>query len=143
MLHPANVPIILHFLLELLAINAFIRRPGLQLHEKQPTREGVLICYSYAGSLATLNIICALYLYFVGISTFGPIGTAMVWSLSSYHVLPMFRAWDRMKRMQDPKSGYKTEFDTIAGGPQQHFKGHLFMLCSLMAAGIYGILEVS
>jgi hypothetical protein len=140
MLHPANLPIIMHFVLELMAINAFVRLPGIQLHEKHPTREAVLICYSYAGTLFTLNLICAMYVWLDGISTFGPIGTALAWSLSSYHAFPMFRAWDRMQRKQAAGSGYKSEFD-IAGGPQQHFRGHLIMFFSLATAGIYGVLQ--
>lgn len=141
MFHFANAPIILHFFLELMAIASFFRQPGLQLHDPSPSREGVLVCQSYAGTLLTLNVICGMYMLLEGVGGFGPVGTALAWSLSTYHVFPMFRAWDRMQRRRVAGGNYNSEYD-IGGGPKGNFRGHLFLFASLVSAGIYGLLRI-
>lgn len=140
MFHLANAPIIMHFTLELMAISSFLRQPGLQLHDPSPSREAVLVCQSYAGSLLTLNVICGLYMLLEGVCRFGTLGTALSWSLSTYHVFPMSRAWDRMQRRRVAGGGYKSEYD-IGGGPEGNFRGHLVLFASLVAAGVYGLLR--
>lgn len=141
MFHLANIPISMHFLLELMAISSLFRQPGLQLHDPSPSREAVLVCQSYAGTLLTLNVICGMYMFLQGVGSFGPIGTALTWSLSTYHVFPMLRAWDRMQRRHVAGGNYRPEYD-IGGGPKGNFRGHLFMFVSLVAAGIYGLLRI-
>lgn len=140
MFHLANVPIIMHFVLELMAISSFFRQPGLQLHDPNPSREAVLVCHSYAGTLLTLNVICGMYMLLEGVGRFGPIGTALAWSLSTYHVFPMFRAWDRMQRRA--AGGNDISKYDIGGGPKANFRGHLLLFVSLVSAGIFGLLPV-
>ncbi|POS71855.1 hypothetical protein DHEL01_v209754 [Diaporthe helianthi] len=141
MMHPANLAIIIHFVLEFWAILLFLRQPGLQLHDPKPPREAVLICHSYAGTLLSLNAVCFMYLFFHGVGEFDGMGTALSWSLSVYHFFPIHRAWDRMKRREEKGSGYKSEYD-VGGGPKGNLKGHLFILATLVSAGTYGLVTV-
>jgi len=138
MLHTANIPILMHFLLEFWAIKSFLQQPGLQLHEAKPSREAVLVCQSYAGTLLTLNIICFAYFLSGRLNSFDGIGAALTWALSTYHIFPMYRAWDRMKRRRLGQN-YKPEYD-IGGGPAGNFRGHCILFLSLVAAGTYGLM---
>lgn len=136
MFHLANLPIIIHFLLEFMPISSFLRRPDVQLHDPRPSREAVLVCQSYAGTLLTLNVLILFYLWLESAGHFGPVGTALTWGLSIYHVFPMLRAWDRMKR----RRGNETSQYDIGGGPRGNLIGHAVVFVALVAAGVYGLL---
>lgn len=130
----------MHFTIEFWAILSFLRQPHIQLHDPKPSREAVLICQSYAGTLLSLNLVCFMYLFFRGIKDFDEVSTALTWSLSVYHLFPMNRALDRMKRRRLAGSNYKSEYD-IGGGPRGNFRGHCTIFLCLVSAGVYGLLS--
>jgi hypothetical protein len=141
MLHIANIPILMHFLIEFIAIMSFLRQPHIQLHDPTPSREAVLICQSYAGALLSLNTVCFIYIFSKGVRDFDEVGTALTWSLLVYHIFPMHRAWDRMERRTLAGKNYKSEYD-IGGGPKGNFRGHCIIFLCLLSAGLYGILKI-
>lgn len=128
-----ELPILAHLLVESVAALSFLSQPHIQLQNPKPSEEAVLICHSYAGSLISTNVLCALFLARRNSKIFDSASSFLSVSLAVYHVFPMRRAWARIKKR---RGKYKPE-ERMAGGPPGHLMIHAALFGSLIWAGLY------
>lgn len=138
-MHLGNLALIFHVLIEAPASLSFMLNAPKQLRESRPSPEAVLVCQSYGGLLVATNVLCLLLLYSRGISTFDDASAIVAASLAIYHVMPMRRAWVRI-RAQGAGRGWLQQADAL-GGPYVHFIVHALLLVSLAWAGLHGIVS--
>ncbi|KAI3399017.1 hypothetical protein diail_8044 [Diaporthe ilicicola] len=138
-MHPGNLALLFHVLIEAPASLSFLLNPPKQLRESRPSPEAVLVCQSYGGLLAATNSLCVLLLYSRGLGNFDDASAITAASLAIYHVMPMRRAWVRIGT-QGAGRGFLQQADDL-GGPYVHFMVHAFLLVILTWAGLHGILR--
>jgi hypothetical protein len=137
MMHLGNMALILHVLIEVPASLSFLLAAPKQLRDPRPSLEAVLVCQSYGGLLAATNVLCLLLLYCRGIAAFDDASAIIAASLAIYHVMPMRRAWVRIKAQRAGR-GWLRQADVL-GGPFVHFAVHALLLVSLTWAGLQGL----
>lgn len=138
-MHPGNLALIFHVLIEAPASLSFLLSAPKQLRESRPSPEAVLVCQSYGGLLFATNVMCVLLLYRRGSSHFGDASAIVAVSLAMYHAMPIRRAWVRIKT-QGAGRGWLQQADAM-GGPYVHFLVHALLLVSLTWAGLHGIVR--
>ncbi|KAL1867301.1 hypothetical protein Daus18300_006420 [Diaporthe australafricana] len=138
-MHPGNLALLFHVLIEAPASLSFLLSPPKQLRESRPSQEAVLVCQSYGGLLVATNVLCVLLLYCRGISNFDDANAIVAASLAIYHVMPIRRALVRI-RMQGAGRGFLQQADAM-GGPYVHFMVHALLFMSLTWAGLHGIVR--
>lgn len=136
-MHPGNLALLFHVLIEAPASLSFLLDAPKQLREARPSPEAVLVCQSYGGLLVATNVLCVLLLYCRGSTNFDDASAIVAASLAIYHVMPLRRAWARIKA-QDAGRGWLQQADAM-GGPYVHFTVHALLLVSLTWAGLHGI----
>lgn len=138
-MHPGNLALIFHVLIEAPASLSFLLSAPKQLRESRPSPEAVLVCQSYGGLLFATNVMCVLLLYRRGSSNFDDASAIVALSLAMYHAMPIRRAWVRIKT-QGAGRGWLQQADAM-GGPYVHFLVHALLLVSLTWAGLHGIVR--
>jgi hypothetical protein len=138
-MHLGNVALAFHVLIEAPASLSFLLDAPKQLRESRPSPEAVLVCQSYGGLLVATNVLCLLLLYCRGITTFDDASAIIAASLAIYHVMPMRRAWVRIKA-QGAGRGWLQQADVL-GGPYVHLAVHALLFVSLTWAGLHGIVR--
>ncbi|KAG8169817.1 hypothetical protein KVR01_000562 [Diaporthe batatas] len=136
-MHHGNLALVFHVLIEAPASLSFLLNAPKQLLESRPSPEAVLVCQSYGGLLVATNVLCLLLLYSRGISTFDDASAIVAASLAMYHVMPLRRAWVRI-RARGAGRGWLQQADAL-GGPYVHFMVHTLLLVSLTWAGLHEV----
>ncbi|KAJ0109839.1 hypothetical protein J7T55_004389 [Diaporthe amygdali] len=136
-MHLGNLALLFHLLIEVPASLSFLLNAPKQLRESSPSPEAVLVCQSYGGLLVATNVLCVLLLYRRGSTNFDDANAIVATSLAIYHVMPMRRAWMRI-RTQGAGRGFLQQADAL-GGPYVHFAVHTLLLVSLTWAGLHGL----
>lgn len=138
-MHPGNLALLFHVLIEAPASLSFLLNAPKQLREARPSAEAVLVCQSYGGLLVATNVLCILLLYCRGSTNFDDASAIVAVSLAIYHIMPIRRAWVRIN-MQGASRGWLQRADAL-GGPYMHFMLHALLLVSLTWAGLHGIVR--
>lgn len=138
-MHLGNLALLFHVLVEAPASLSFLLNAPKQLRESKPSPEAVLVCQSYGGLLVATNVLCVLFLYCRGSSNFDDASAIIAASLAIHHVMPMRRAWVRIKA-QGAGRGWLQQADAL-GGPYVHLMVHALLLVSLTWAGLHGIVR--
>lgn len=138
-MHPGNLALLFHVLIEAPASLSFLLNAPKQLRESRPSPEAVLVCQSYGGLLAATNVLCLLLIYRRGSTRFDDASAIIAASLALYHVMPIRRAWVRVKT-QGAGRGWLQQADAL-GGPYMHLIVHALLLVSLTWAGLHGMLN--
>lgn len=138
-MHPGNLALLFHVLIEAPASLSFLLDAPKQLREPRPSPEAVLVCQSYGGLLAATNVLCLLLIYCRGSTQFDDASAIVAASLAIYHVMPLRRAWVRLKT-QGAGRGWLQQADAL-GGPYMHLVIHALLLLSLTWAGLQGMLN--
>lgn len=138
-MHPGNLALLFHVLIEAPASLSFLLNAPKQLREPRPSPEAVLVCQSYGGLLAATNVLCLLLIFRRGSAQFDDASAIVAASLATYHVMPLRRAWVRVKT-QGAGRGWLQQADAL-GGPYMHLVVHALLLVSLTWAGLQGMLN--
>lgn len=138
-MHPGNLALLFHVLIEAPASLSFLLNAPKQLREPRPSPEAVLVCQSYGGLLAATNVLCLLLIFRRGSTQFDDASAIVAASLATYHVMPLRRAWVRVKT-QGAGRGWLQQADAL-GGPYMHLVVHALLLVSLTWAGLQGTLN--
>lgn len=138
-MHVGNLALLFHVLIEAPASLSFLLNAPKQLRESKPSSEAVLVCQSYGGLLVATNVLCVLFLCCRGSSNFDDASAIIAVSLAIHHVMPMRRAWVRIKA-QGAGRGWLQQADAL-GGPYVHLMVHALLLVSLTWAGLHGIVR--
>lgn len=138
-MHLGNLALLFHVLVEAPASLSFLLNAPKQLQQSKPSPEAVLVCQSYGGLLAATNVLCILFVFCRGSTNFDDASAIIAVSLAMYHVMPLRRAWVRIKA-QGAGRGWLQQADAL-GGPYVHLMVHVLLLVSLTWAGLHGILR--
>lgn len=113
---------------------SFLLQPRVQLRERNPSAEAVLVCRSYGGLLLATNLLCVQFL-FRRDGSFDGASVILARSLAFYHLFPIARAWTRSRQHQvhDQEQGQQRD---ALGGPFVHLTVHVILLASLLWAAI-------
>ncbi|KAK3994571.1 hypothetical protein QBC44DRAFT_261741 [Cladorrhinum sp. PSN332] len=138
-----QIPLVIHLLAEIPASLSFLLAPRAQL--PSASQDAVLILRNFGGLLMSTNLLAVVFL-FRGRGGGGDDGNLAGWvllCLGSYHFWPVWRAWDRMNRLErtnkDDGGREKKEQKKVLGGPVVHFGVHLVCLVVLAGGGFMNL----
>lgn len=124
----SKTPLLLHAILETLASLSFTFNSTAQLPSTATDLEARLILRSYGGLLFSTSILCGGF-YFR--EAFDDATRLVAGSMAVYHIFPIARAWDRLRRERG-------EGQKVLGGPGVHLVVHLGLLGGLVWSAVWG-----